>query len=77
MDLARNFLIPQDRARALVGGEQERRDAVDLDPVALLRHREVSAAQSGLDVGDGEPGAGPRPRQRRVRVSVDEDGIGL
>ena len=44
-------------ARALVRAEQERREPVDLDPVALLRHREVAAAQPRLDVRDRHAGA--------------------
>ena len=46
-------------ARALVGREEERGDAVDLDPVALLGHLEVAAAKAGLDVGDRERRATP------------------
>ena len=42
--------------RALVGAEEQRRDPVDRDPVALLRHREVAAAQARLDVRDRDAG---------------------
>ena len=38
--------------RPLVGTEEKRRELVDLDPVALLGHREVEAAQARLDVRD-------------------------
>ena len=48
----RHALGDEDLARALVGREEELRDPVDLDPVPLLRHLEVAAPQSGLDVRD-------------------------
>ncbi len=68
----------EDRDRPLVGAEQERRQAVDLDPRALLRHREVAAAEPRLDVGDGNAGGGgcPRAGERRVRVAEDDHGVG-
>ena len=46
--------------RALVGAEQQRRHAVDRDPVPLLRHRQVEAPQPGLDVRDGHARRRPR-----------------
>ena len=66
------------RDRALVGAEQKHREAVDLDPRPLLRHREVAAAKPGLDVRERDPGGGGRPRsgERGVRVAEDEDGVG-
>ena len=44
----------------------------------LLGHREVAAAQPGLDVRerDRRVRCGPRARERRVRVAVDEDDVG-
>ena len=68
--------LPEDRGRALVGGEEVGRDPVDLDPVALLGHRQVAAAQPGLDVRDRQARTGPRSREGRVRVAVDEHRIG-
>ncbi len=66
------------RDRALVGAEQKRREAVDLDPRPLLRHREVAAAETGLDVRQRDPRGGGRPRsgERGVRVAEDDDGVG-
>ena len=66
------------RDRALVGAEQERREAVDLDPRPLLRHREVAAAEARLDVREGDPDGGRRARsgERGVRVAEDDDGVG-
>ena len=77
MDLAADALAAQRRGRALVGGEEVGRERVDLDPVALLRHRQVAAPQPRLDVRDGDPGAGPAARERRVRVAVDQHRVGL
>ena len=57
---------------AIVGREQQCRDAVDFDSVSLLGHLEVEAAQSGLDVGDGNAAGGVGACDRRVRVAVDE-----
>ena len=52
-------------------------EPVDLDAVALLGHREVEAAQPGLDVGDGDLFArGMRAGEGRVRVAVDEHPVG-
>ena len=60
--------------RPLVGAEQERRKPVDLDPRALLRHREVAAPQPCLDVGDRNAlrARGAGARERRVGVAQHE-----
>ncbi len=58
--------------------EQMLREMVGDDPVDLLGHRAVEAAQAGFDVADRDPalrGAEGR-RQRRVDVAGDEDQIG-
>ena len=54
------------------------RDAVDLDAVPFLRHREVAAPQAGLDVRERNPlrDRGTRAGERRVRVAVDEHPVG-
>ena len=65
------------RRRALVGTEEQRRQPVDLDPVPLLGHRQVEAAQPRLDVRDRHLLArGVRSGERRVRVAVDEHPVG-
>ena len=48
------------------------------DPVDLLGHRPVEAAQAGLDVGDRDPHLrrGQRRRQGRVDVAGDDDQVG-
>ncbi len=51
--------------RPLVRREQKRGDAVDLDPVPLLGHRQVAAPQPGLDVRD-------RDRRRRAGPAAGE-----
>ena len=63
---------------ALVRAEEEIGQAVDLDAVVLLRHGEVAAAQSRLDVRDRDAlgDGGPRSRERRVRVAEDDDAVG-
>ena len=48
------------------GANRRAASAVDLDPVSLLGHRQVAAAQPCLDVGDGH--AAP-PRRARPRAS--------
>ena len=65
-------------ARALVGAEEELRRSVDRDPVVLLRHREVAAAEPRLDMRDGDAGVARRlcSRERRVRVAEDERPVG-
>ena len=50
VDAAEHFLAEEVRARAVVGAEEEPGEAVGLDPVVLLRHREVAAPKTGLDV---------------------------
>ena len=67
-DLAAGAFGAQCRRRAFVGREEERGDAVDLDPVALLGHLEVAAAKAGLDVGSGSP-LRRRPALRRASSS--------
>ena len=64
--------------RSVVGAEQEPGEAVGLDPVVLLRHREVAASQPGLDVRerDRRIRCGLRAGERRVRVAVDEHDVG-
>ena len=76
--LSRDSFGGERRDRALVGAEQERREAVDLDPRPLLRHREVAAAEARLDVRERDPDGGRRPRsgERGVRVAEDDDGVG-
>ena len=41
----------EDRARALVRAQEEVSDAVDLDAVVLLRHRQIARAHPRLDMG--------------------------
>ena len=74
LDAAGDALGRERLTRALVRREQERRGPVDLDPVVLLRHRQVAAPQAGLDVRERGTGRvrGPGARERRVRVAVDE-----
>ncbi len=66
-------------ARAFVRCEQHGRQAVDLDAVAFLRHLEVTAPETRLDVRDRNAGLDRRPRagERRVRVAVDEHHVRL
>ncbi len=65
-------------ARALVRTEEQGRNAVDLDPVALLGHREVAASKARLDMRKRNAGRLRRigARECGVRVSVDKDPIG-
>ena len=58
--------------RPLVRTEEERRDPVDLDPVALLGHGEVERTQAGLDMRDGYRACRFGAGEGRVRVAVDE-----
>ena len=60
------------RRRPLVGAEEQLRDSIDGDAVSLLGHREVAAAQAGLDVRDRHVARRLRACERRVRVAVDE-----
>ena len=57
--------------------EEPARQVVGDDPVDLLGHPPIEAAQAGLDVRDGQPelGGDQRAGQRRVRVAVDQDGV--
>ncbi len=78
VDPAEDSFSLERRPGAVVGAEEEPGEAVGLDPVPLLRHLEVAASKSGLDVGEGNgrvrsaAGAG----ERRVRVAVDEHEVG-
>ncbi len=65
-------------ARALVGAEKELRQPVGLDPVSLLRHREVAAAEARLDVRErqSQPGGRECACERGVGVAVDEHPVG-
>ena len=58
------------------GQRRSAREPVDLDAVPLLGHREVEAAQPGLDVCDADVAGGARTRDGRVRVAVDEHPVG-
>ena len=63
----------------LVAVEEEvLRRGVGDDPVDLLGHRAVEAAQAGLDVGDRDRslGRGQRRRQGRVDVAGDDHQVG-
>ena len=74
---AGHALLLELRRGALVGAEEEGRQPVDLDPVSLFGHRQVEAAQPGLDVRDRHLFArGVRPGQGRVRIAVDEHPVG-
>ena len=59
--------------------EEQLGELVGDDPVQLLRHRAVEAAQAGLDVGDRyvHLRRGQRRRQGRVDVARDDDQVGL
>ena len=74
LDPAGGAFRDEDRARPVVRRQQQLGEPVDLDPVPFLRHRQVAAAQPGLDVSDRHAGGdtGARAGQRRVRVAVDE-----
>ncbi len=67
--------VPRERSS---GQKRSHARRSDLDPVVLLRHREVTAPEPGLDVRErhGRVGCRARARERRVRVSVDEDEVG-
>ena len=58
--------------------EEQLGELVGDDPVDLLRHRAVEAAQAGLDVGDRDAHLrrGQRRRQGRVDVAGDDDQVG-
>ena len=75
---AGNPFAEQRLPRAVVRGEEQRGDGVHRDPVVLLGHREVTAAQARLDVRDRHGGVagGLGAGERRVRVPVDERPVG-
>ena len=56
VELAAHALGAQGLGRPLVRAEEVRGDRVDLDPRALLGHREVSAAHARLDVSERDAG---------------------
>ncbi len=64
---------------AVVRAEEEPGEAVGLDAVALLRHREVAAPQPCLDMCQWNRRVRGRmcSRERRVRVPVDEHEVGF
>ena len=64
--------------RLLAVQEEQLGEAVGDDPVDLLGHRQVEAAQAGLDVGDRDPhlDRGQRRRQGRVDVAGDDHQVG-
>ena len=78
LDPAGNAFAAKRVGAALVGAEEDVGNAVDLDPVVLLGHREVAAPESRLDVRDRRTrrDGGLRPGQGRVRVAEDEDRVG-
>ena len=78
LDAAPDALGAKDVRRPLVGAEEDRRQPIDLDPGPLLGHREVAAAETGLDVRDRDARrrGGARTRERRVRVAEDENQVG-
>ena len=79
LDPAGDAFTGEHVARPLVRAEEQLRALVCLDPVPLLGHGEVTAAETCLDVGErqAELLRGERPRQRRVRVAVDQHPVGL
>ena len=78
VDPAHDALAFEGLPRAVVRAEEEPREAIRLDPVALLRHVEVAAAQPRLHVRERDRRVcrGTRAGERRVRVAVDEDDVG-
>jgi len=71
--------VAQIAGRLVGAAEQQRRDVVGEDPVALLGHTHVAGAHAGLDVDHRDLRAGGRERagERRVGVAVDERGVRL
>ena len=65
---ARRFSIASSLCR-----KSSSRERVGDDPVELLGHRAVEAAQAGLDVGDRDVQLGRRDRRRHRRVDVAGD----
>ncbi len=68
--LRRMALVEQVRPRLRRVNEQEIRDRVGDDPVELLRHRPVEAAQPRLDVPDGHLQLRRRDCRRQGRVHI-------
>ena len=60
-----------------LGDQQHVAQRIGHDPVNLFRHRAVEAAQSGLDMGDGNPEfrGGQRGGHRRVHIAHDNQAI--
>ena len=75
--LARDAFALELPGRALVRAEEQLRDPVDRDPIALLRHREVEATKPRLDVRERRRARRLGARERRVRVAEDEHPVGL
>ena len=77
LDAPGDALVPQRRRRSLVGAEEQRCEPVDLDPRALLGHRQVAAPQARLDVRERDAGRhrSPGAGERRVRVPEDEHDV--
>ena len=75
---AGHALVRERLRRPLVGTEEQYGEPVDLDPGALLGHRQVAASQARLDVREGNAGGGRRARARegRARVAQDEHDVG-
>ena len=66
----RDALVLERAARERSSGQSSSaREPVDLDPVALLRHREVAAPQPGLDVRERARRPRPPPWRRRASSS--------
>ena len=74
MPSARRFSIASSLCR-----KRRSENSVGDDPVDLLGHRAVEAAQAGLDVGDRDAhlGRGQRRGQGRVDVAGDDHEVGL
>jgi hypothetical protein len=72
-------LGPQVYDRLIGMQEEQLGELVGDDPVDLLGHGAVEAAQAGLDVGDRDAhlDRGQHRRQGRVDVARDEDEVGL
>ena len=63
--------------RRVARAQQEVRQVIGDDPVDLLGHAAVEAAQPGLDVSDGHEQLRGRQRtgQRGVRIAVDQEPV--
>ena len=66
VDRSRHAFAEQRLPRALVGTEQKLGHGVDRDPVVLLGHRQVAAAQPRFHVRDAGCPCRPRPACRRA-----------